>query len=85
MKTTNPFLPKFDLVVTDYNMPMMNGDELLRQIHAQVVHKSVPVIVMSASPDSGLADRLLRAGAAYFMPKPIQFDQLLALLRFAKE
>ncbi len=74
----------FDLVVTDYNMPMMSGEQLLEQIHAQVAHREVPVIVMTASGEPGLADRLLRAGATYFMPKPIQFDQLLALLRFTK-
>ncbi|MDF1562481.1 MAG: response regulator [Deltaproteobacteria bacterium] len=75
---------RFDMVVTDYNMPMMHGGQLLEQIHAQVAHRNVPVIVMSASQDPDLADRLLRAGAAYYMPKPIQFAQLLALLRFAK-
>lgn len=75
---------RFDMVVTDYNMPMMDGGQLLDQIHEHTAHRDVPVIVMSASKDSGLADRLLRAGAAYYLPKPIAFDQLLALLRFAK-
>ena len=73
----------FDMVVTDYDMPMMTGEDLLREMKAQPGGKDIPVIVISAVREPGLEDRLLREGAAFFLPKPVDFDQLLALLRFA--
>ncbi|RMG21713.1 MAG: response regulator [Deltaproteobacteria bacterium] len=73
----------FDMVVTDYNMPMVTGEQLLRTMKALPGGRDIPVIVVSAVEEPGLEDRLLRQGAAFFLRKPVDFDQLLALLRFA--
>ncbi len=70
----------FDLVLTDIRMPRMDGMELLR--HMQQVAPSTPVVIITAvgSVDSAVA--AMRAGAADYLVKPVQFDDVL--LRVAR-
>ncbi|NER08792.1 MAG: response regulator, partial [Okeania sp. SIO3C4] len=59
----------YDMVLTDIDMPWMNGIELVRQIRASLKLKKLPVIVVSYK--SSEEDRLLglEAGANYYLPK----------------
>ena len=63
-----------DLVVSDVDMPIMNGFELTRKIRATSALKSIPVILLTARENS--SDKLagLEAGANAYMKKG-QFDQ----------
>lgn len=62
-----------DLLVTDLNMPVMNGLELLRQLRADG-HADLPVIVLTARPDQRAA--AISAGADAFLVKPVPLRQL---------
>jgi len=64
-----------DVVVTDLHMPLMDGAELCRRLRA--VQPEVPVIVVTASADSGSAIECLRAGADDYLSKPLEVDALL--------
>ena len=64
-----------DAVITDYRMPGMNGDELLR--HLRAIDAGLPAIVISANPiDVGP----MLDGAVFFQ-KPVMLDQVVAHLK----
>jgi len=64
-----------DVVVTDLDMPRMNGFELLESLRAQGVE--LPVIVATSSTEVSSAVTAMRSGAADYITKPIDFDALL--------
>ena len=68
-----------DLIVTDLDMPVMNGIELVAEIRARPELAAIPVIVLSAiggPADWSLLDRL---GANAFVGKPFDAQQLLSV------
>jgi len=67
------------LVITDINMPQMNGVQLLESVKA--LEKGIQVIVMSAGTSTINCIDCLRHGAADFLVKPFENDVLLAVLR----
>lgn len=65
-----------DLVVTDLNMPGVDGHELIRQLRADPVTARLPVVVVSAAwPPSGASSSDV-AGADAFLAKPIDLGGL---------
>jgi two-component system response regulator HydG len=72
-----------DVVVTDLKMPRMDGIELLRKVREQ--NKQLPVIVVTAFGDISTAVSAMREGAADYLIKPVDFDELaLAIDRTLK-
>jgi len=71
------------MAIVDLMMPHVDGIELVKQIKAHPRHKELPVIMISASTDEQKVDQSMRSGAGLFLPKPVDFDRLLGLLRFA--
>ncbi|MGD8894897.1 MAG: response regulator [Acidobacteriota bacterium] len=63
-----------DLVLTDLEMPRLDGQGLLRRVRQ--LQPGTPVIVLSAHPEAGAA-----AGPDGFLPKPIQLESLLTKIR----
>jgi len=61
----------YDILITDYMMPGINGAELIRQIRNQ--NLSLPIIGISGSVDE---KDFLSAGANFFMPKPLELTEL---------
>src|SRR6185295_11980789 len=66
------------VVVTDLKMPGMDGIELVKKIRA--AEDPAAVIVMTAYGDVGTAVAAMRAGAADYLTKPIDLDELLVVL-----
>jgi CheY-like chemotaxis protein len=69
---------KFDLVLLDYNMPGLNGIEMLPQLKTQ--HPGLEIVVMTSAQDDALAARALGAGAAGFLKKPFYATDIDAIL-----
>lgn len=65
-----------DVIVMDVRMPGMSGVEAIEQLRAQPHTRSIPVIVVSASPSEESA--ALEQGARYFLRKPYSADALVA-------
>lgn len=65
---------KIHLLITDLNMPKMDGFELLT--HMNNDYKSVPIIVMSAFATPEIKDKVRNMGATLFIPKPFSFEDL---------
>lgn len=65
---------KVDLLVTDLNLPHMNGFELLA--HVSSFHAELPIIVMTAHGTPEMEERLARMQALHYLEKPLELDQL---------
>jgi signal transduction histidine kinase/DNA-binding NarL/FixJ family response regulator len=70
-----------DLIITDLAMPGMDGFELLQHLRQSPHLKQIPVIVSSASVFEIDQYKSINAGANAFLPKPVQVDTLLDLLK----
>ncbi len=73
-----------DLVITDVIMPEMDGLELTQKLRSHSRLNSIPVIATSASVSDLDQQKSIEAGCNYFLPKPIQaqelYDQIYRLL-----
>jgi chemosensory pili system protein ChpA (sensor histidine kinase/response regulator) len=66
------------LLITDLEMPRMNGYELLAHLRQDPAKKRIPVLVVTSRAGAKHRDRALKEGASAFLTKPVQEDQLLA-------
>jgi PAS domain S-box-containing protein len=71
----------FDVVLMDVQMPVMDGYEATRHIRAQAQFASLPVIAMTANAMAGDAQRCIDAGMNDHVSKPVDPDQLFAVLK----
>lgn len=71
------FLP--DLVILDYHLPVMNGDEVVRALKKDEKLKRVPVFLMSASVED-LHAKSAACGADAWLNKPFDYDEFINLV-----
>lgn len=71
------------IVITDINMPVMNGVELLERI--QSIDRDIPVIVLTGHGNVSLAVEAMRLGAYDFLEKPFSVDVLIETVSRAME
>ena len=69
-----------DLVLTDVNMPRMDGIELVRELRALSTYKFVPMLVLTTESGQETKMRGKQAGATGWIVKPFNPDQLLATI-----
>ncbi len=69
---------KFDLVITDINMPIMDGLKLVKRIRNDEVHKDVPIIIITTEGSTEDRQRAMALGANAYITKPIQAPQVIA-------
>jgi two-component system chemotaxis response regulator CheY len=72
---------KFDLIITDINMPIMDGLKLVKRIRSDETHKDVPVIVITTEGSSEDRARAMALGASAYITKPIQAPQVIATVK----
>lgn len=70
----------FDLIVLDLMMPVLDGLGFLDQLGGDEARRA-PILVFSASTNPDLAEQARRAGAAAVARKPIDQEELVALVR----
>lgn len=66
------------LLVTDLEMPRMNGYELMAHLRQDPVTRRIPVLVVTSRAGAKHRDRALKEGASAFLTKPVQEDLLIA-------
>jgi putative two-component system response regulator len=66
-----------DLILSDIDMPEMNGIDLCKKIHADPVLATIPFVMMSANCDRAIMRRMLQWGAASYLIKPFNLEQVL--------
>ncbi|MCL5271669.1 MAG: response regulator [bacterium] len=70
-----------DLVLLDLNMPVMDGDEVLRRLKENQRLRHIPVVMISSSGDIDRITRCIELGADDYLPKPFNETLLKARLR----
>jgi len=65
-----------DAVLTDINMPTMDGEELLRRMSEHAVLRLIPVLVVSTDRTDGRVQKMLTLGAKGYVTKPFAPETL---------
>ena len=68
-----------DLVITDLNMPVMNGLELIKHLRATPSVLGVPIVFLTTESNDALKQQAKAAGATGWITKPFKPEQILAV------
>jgi two-component system chemotaxis response regulator CheY len=71
---------KFDLIITDINMPDINGLELISFVKTNPSYQDIPLIIVSTEKTEEDKRRGLALGAAGYIVKPFRKEDLMALV-----
>ena len=72
---------KTDLLLTDINMPIMDGLKLVSLMKSNPLYKDIPVIIITTEGAAEDRDRGMALGARAYIPKPIQTNTLIKAVR----
>src|ERR1700712_474535 len=72
---------RFDIILTDINMPIMDGLKLVKRIRSDETYKDVPIIVVTTEGSQEDRSRALALGANAYITKPIQGPQVVAKVK----
>lgn len=70
-----------DLVITDLNMPRLDGVELIRRLRQEPRFQAIPVIVLTARGQDEDHLEAIRSGAVYSLHKPVHPAELLEVVQ----
>ncbi|HLN01897.1 MAG TPA: response regulator [Bryobacteraceae bacterium] len=65
-----------DIILTDINMPEMNGEEFLRRIEEHDKYRVIPVVVISTDATENRMQRMIQLGAKGYISKPFSPEAL---------
>jgi len=72
---------RFDLIITDINMPDINGLELINFVKMNPNYRETPLFIVTGEARLHDRERGLQLGASEFLIKPLQAEQLVELVR----
>jgi two-component system chemotaxis response regulator CheY len=72
---------KFDLIITDLNMPNVDGIQLITTVRKQPGYSFVPILMLSTESQAEKKDAGRKAGATGWIVKPFNADQLVAVVQ----
>ncbi|MEG8945478.1 response regulator [Rosettibacter firmus] len=73
---------KFDLILMDMQMPIMNGFEATEKIRQLPEYKDVPIIALTAFAMKGDKEKCLEVGATDYIPKPIDSKEFIEKIKY---
>lgn len=73
------------LILLDWNMPGLNGYEVLEIIKKDPRYKTIPVMMVTSEGESLSVISAIKAGASNYLVKPFSFEDLLAKIMECKE
>ena len=75
------YVENFDLIITDINMPRMDGFEFIKEVRSQPDYREKPIIVMTTQDHQQDLERGIKLGADLYFIKPTEIEQLLNKVR----
>jgi len=72
---------KFDLIITDLNMPNVDGIQLIAAVRKLPGYSFVPILMLSTESQAEKKDAGRKAGATGWIVKPFNADQLIAVVK----
>jgi two-component system chemotaxis response regulator CheY len=72
---------KFDIIITDINMPVMDGLKLVSLIRKDLNHKNVPIVIITTEGAVEDKQRAMSLGANAYITKPIQASKVLTTVK----
>jgi two-component system chemotaxis response regulator CheY len=70
-----------NLVLTDLNMPVMDGLTFIRELRKLPAYKGVPILFLTTESDEGMKRQAKEAGATGWIVKPFQQEQLVSVVK----
>jgi two-component system chemotaxis response regulator CheY len=72
---------RFDILITDINMPVMDGLKLVSMVRRDEVHKEIPIVIITTEGAQDDRQRALSLGANAYITKPIQAPQVISKVK----
>lgn len=69
-----------DIIITDMNLPRMNGLDFLKSLKRSGAYKNIPVIIISGEDDRELKENCIKEGALNFIQKPFDPEELHSII-----
>ena len=69
-----------DIVITDINMPVMDGIEFIRQVRARGTHASLPILILTTETSQDKRDQGRAAGGTGWIVKPFDPEKLISVI-----
>ena len=76
---------KVDLIISDFNMPGMDGSQLVRHLKADQEYRTIPVIMLTTENARGRLAEAKEAGAVGWLNKPFKAEQLVTAVKTISE
>ena len=70
-----------DMVITDLNMPNLNGIELIKKLREHPQHKFVPIVLLTTESQAEKKQEGKKAGATGWIVKPFKPEQLIGIIK----
>ncbi len=70
----------FDVVITDINMPVMDGIEFIRHVRATGQHQSLPILILTTETSQDKRDQGKAAGGTGWIVKPFDPEKLISVI-----
>jgi two-component system chemotaxis response regulator CheY len=71
---------RFDLIITDINMPDINGLELIGDVKSNPTYQDIPLVIVSTEKSEEDKKRGISLGAAGYVVKPFRKEELMAIV-----
>jgi two-component system chemotaxis response regulator CheY len=68
---------KFDIVLTDINMPVLDGLKLIAHLRADPANRALPLVVITTESAQEDRERALKLGASAYLIKPVKAQEVL--------
>lgn len=72
---------KFDIILTDINMPIMDGLKLVKRVRSDARHSETPVVIITTEGAAEDKQRAISLGANAYITKPIQAPLVIATVK----
>jgi len=72
---------KFDMIITDVNMPVMDGLTMIRELRKKPSHAGVPILVLTTESDADMKAEAKAAGATGWVTKPFVPETLINVVK----